>query len=275
MLLLVSFGPWGMFSVSEKSQVNRLQQILADAKILVNNKVENETMWTKDQSTKRYTTHSFNNKGKLTDSLQREVRSILNYLDDHHGFEKINAWYKQDLATIANTLFSSKKDNHTFIEAELYMNAMGLSYDISSFEILANKRVYQAMDNNNVSTVSGYDYLVKFTQYNMNDQDNTLTRFTIQDMEHELIYLNAPVPQLIVKSKTERIELDLSGLINQLHQEQGNHPSAALPIEKMTLRQEGKAFDVKIALQALDLNEENNKPKVQRILGELLLKKKS
>jgi hypothetical protein len=50
MLLLISFGPWGIFSVSERAQVNRLKNILEKAKIIKENKIVNESIWKKDTS---------------------------------------------------------------------------------------------------------------------------------------------------------------------------------------------------------------------------------
>ena len=87
--ILISFGPWGMFSVSEKSQVKRLEKILTQSKVLVKGKVQNETILGKENITNQYGIDKFANEKLLSDSLHNEVKSILDYLDDHHGFSLI------------------------------------------------------------------------------------------------------------------------------------------------------------------------------------------
>ncbi len=84
MLQLISFGPWGIFSVSERAQVNRLKNILEKAKIIKENKIVNESIWEKDAS-RNFVPSDLINDVLLNDSLRNEVKSIVNYLDDHHG----------------------------------------------------------------------------------------------------------------------------------------------------------------------------------------------
>ena len=46
-MLLASFGPWGMFSWSERNQVRRLENILTESGILENGRIKNEVSWKK------------------------------------------------------------------------------------------------------------------------------------------------------------------------------------------------------------------------------------
>ncbi len=87
-LILVSFGYWGIFSVSERSQVARLRAILEQENILKEGKIQNEVIWLRDSLPKTLIAvdRELTNDGKMVDSLHNEVMSILDYLDDHHGF---------------------------------------------------------------------------------------------------------------------------------------------------------------------------------------------
>ena len=68
-----SFGPWGMFAVSEASQVSRLEEILAKNGILANGTVKPaETSLSKEDA--------------------KEVSGIVNYLHENHGLESIGPW---------------------------------------------------------------------------------------------------------------------------------------------------------------------------------------
>lgn len=75
---IVSFGPWGMFSVAEKSQIGRLENILAQTGILSEGKVR--------------AAH-----GEVPAQDTKQISAILSYLHEHHGLEGIQGWFDQSL----------------------------------------------------------------------------------------------------------------------------------------------------------------------------------
>jgi hypothetical protein len=77
--LVVSFGPWGMFHVSEQSQVCRLRQLLVDNNRLVDNQIQigDNTVNTEDT---------------------RQISSIIAYLHETHGYARIQPWFTEDLS---------------------------------------------------------------------------------------------------------------------------------------------------------------------------------
>jgi len=74
--LLISFGPWGAFQVSERSQVNRLQALLAKNEILVGAKV-----------------HEAPDPVDTRDAI--EISSIIRYLREVHGYDRIQGWFAE------------------------------------------------------------------------------------------------------------------------------------------------------------------------------------
>ena len=76
--LLISFGPWGIFSVSEKSQVDRLQELFMKNSILVNGQVQIAP-------------------ATVPQNDVRQVSSIISYLHDIHGYDRIQPWFKTSL----------------------------------------------------------------------------------------------------------------------------------------------------------------------------------
>lgn len=78
---LVSFGPWGAFQVSERSQVNRLEKVLAEAGLLKNGAI------LKAQGGSSY-------------EQSREISSIVRYLYDTHGLNPIQRWFSVHLDTV-------------------------------------------------------------------------------------------------------------------------------------------------------------------------------
>ncbi len=76
--LLLSFGPWGVFSLSEHSQKGRLETLLSRNGLL-------------DGGTIRQAA------GKLPDQEVVQISSILSYLHEMHGYGAIQAWFKEPL----------------------------------------------------------------------------------------------------------------------------------------------------------------------------------
>ncbi len=75
---LISIGPWGMFSVSEKSQVGRLRNMLTADSILVNGAVQEAP-------------------SPVSDDHDLQISSILAYLHEIHGFSAIQPWFAESL----------------------------------------------------------------------------------------------------------------------------------------------------------------------------------
>jgi hypothetical protein len=81
--LFSSFGPWGAFSVSERSQFSRLEKILADNGVLVNGKIDAK--------------HP-----EVHDTIAEQVTSIVSYFNEIHGFEKFKPWFGKEIDTLAD-----------------------------------------------------------------------------------------------------------------------------------------------------------------------------
>lgn len=277
MLILISFGPWGMFSFSERSQVNRLRTILEESKILVDNKIQNETIWIKDSLPNLYPTDKFKNEGLLPDSVHNEVKSILDYLDDHHGFSSIREWYKQDIDSIVS-LQDAKKDRFTRwnnSEAEAYMKTMGLKYEYINTDIKsASIMNYTASYNSLIRNVSGYDYLINFNKYGYNQHDNEICNFSIDSVEYKLDYSDKPKVTLSLKSKTDTVDFELEDFVNKLKQEHGNIPESILSVSQMQMMRSGKLFEIKIEFHSIEMGIEKEGLKINNLSGDIFIKKK-
>lgn len=75
---LISIGPWGMFSVSEQSQIRRLKGMLVADSILVNGMVQKAP-------------------SAVSDDHAVEISAILSYLYQVHGFSEIEPWFAETL----------------------------------------------------------------------------------------------------------------------------------------------------------------------------------
>jgi hypothetical protein len=79
--LLGCFGPWGAFSVSARSQVERLENVLSDAGILQKGKVVKAAQG-------------------LPFEKSREISSVVRYLHSVHGLAVLQSWFDVNLDTI-------------------------------------------------------------------------------------------------------------------------------------------------------------------------------
>jgi uncharacterized membrane protein YhaH (DUF805 family) len=273
-LILISFGPWGMFSVSERSQVNRLSTILEHSKILVNGKIQNETIWTQDSLPKLYSAKDLKNEGILADTLHNEVKSIVEYLDDHHGFASIRDWYQQDLNAIVDT----QKKNDTLFryesEATIYMRSMGLKSEYVNSNYKNAYIHYDTERRNSVTSITGYDYWVDFERFSFTTKDNRIKQFSIDTASFDFLYSDKPKISLKLNSKNTAVTFNLNALIIKLKNHYGNDYQNNIPVADMTLHGSDPAFDIKIELRTLDIETKKNKETLTGISGNIFIKKK-
>ena len=198
-ILLTSFGPWGIFSVSEKSQVSRLVTILEEAD-LMDGKIKNEPKWVSSDTTKLLLEGSRQNEGFLTDSLHNEVKSILDYLEDYHGFTKIDHLFEQNPREIA--------EEHHLSEASAYMQMMGLKY----YHIYRNNNNstmahYSSTTNrSSLNKVAGYDYSIWVNQWMGNGSSPSRDLDKIRNFRHHTTHGSIT----LVADEKENVFIDLN-----------------------------------------------------------------
>jgi len=271
-LLLVSFGPWGMFSISEKSQKNRLKIILEQASILAGNQVKNETIWIKDSLPELNSKNKFCNDKYLNDSLHNEVMSILDYLDNHHGFSSIRSWYSQDLDSIVNFLILKDIDTRYCNEAKIYMESLGLNYEYIESEISNSTIEYISNRDNSFKKVSGYDYFIDFDIYIDNQEYQEISSFKIETTSLKFIYESETEVKLMLNENGKLIDFKIIDLINMLKMQYKSSSEFQVPSNKMKLENSSKNFDIKIDIRNLELQVNQNK--IERIVGDIYLKRK-
>lgn len=273
LLIIVSFGPWGLYSYSEKSQVNRLKNILQKAGILENNKVKNEIYWLKDSLPNLCSNIPLKNESKLNDSLVSEVKSILEYLDGHHGFSSIKEWYQQDLDSIINLQNPEKENYYNYSEAELYMKTLGLKYENFYEENIEPPLVFNSANTGGVKKVTGYDYFITFEKYT-SEENKTIFSFNADSIEYKLDYVNKPKVKLLLKTKGETIIFEIEYLANKLKREFGSDSDSLIPISKMQLNYSNANFDYKIEFHSIELDKQKTNLKLTNISGDIFIKKK-
>ncbi len=258
MLIIISFGPWGIFSVSERSQVSRLRKILSENSIVVNNKIKNEVIWSKDSLPKLYSSNKETDEYKVNDSLKNEIRSIIKYLDKNHGFSEIQSLFTQNIDSIINVVSKNK----TYLnETNLYMNTMGFKANIL-YNSLDKYFSYNVSSKNEVINIRDYDYLVNFY---LNPKN--IKNFKVYDKEYSM-FINEKNKLLIDQ---ESIQIDLNNLIKNLNKELGTKNTEGVDKNKMTLYHETNKLKLKIEFNRLSLKRENNTILIKSCDGKIFL----
>ena len=137
----VSFGPWGAFSVSERSQLGRLEKLLTDNKILVDGKIVPA-------------------KDKISKKDEGNISSIVYYLTDRKSTDELKKWFGSGLDTILTKEKYSQPSN--------IMKLMGLQYQSNYREFTNSERkeyFNYRFDERTVINVTSYDYYTSFQIY--------------------------------------------------------------------------------------------------------------
>ena len=259
MLLLISFGPWGMFSVSEHYQVKRLASILEKASILKNGKIQQERFFNANNENV-----GFKNETLLTDSLHNEVYSILRYMDDFHGFSAIRSWYVQNIDSIVDAKSKSEKTNYTN-EAEMYMNAMGLKYEDRE----AVRDEYSSFNVNSgdmsLMKVTGYDYYKEFSSYSYEKTgEYNICRFELDSVDYKLLLDADDKNKLLLKKGNKKYEfmqqpfnISFNDVLIRLFNQYGSNADNNVSPSKMELKTETDAIEVVIQINSLEAKKQN------------------
>jgi hypothetical protein len=278
-LLSVSFGYWGLFSVSERSQVARLKSILEENKILFDEKIQREVIWISDSLPSLFPVQKENvNEKILIDSVHNEVKSILDYLDDHHGFSAIREWFHQDMDSIVSLMNMStqgkKKSRWSRIkEAEAYMRTMGLEYQYKYISPSLYTFTYSSeAQTMNVTPVHDYDYLVKFST---NSYDKDLTSFVIDEIPYTLYTPKMLNDNFLLATKSDTITFDINTLIKNLIAHYGREYQSEIPTTEMLLHGNNSIIDTKIELHTISFYPKKDSLEINTLSGNIFVRKKS
>jgi hypothetical protein len=131
--LLICCGPWGMFSVAERSQVSRLAGLLQKNGILVEGRIE--------KADKR-----------LPGEDVREISAILSYLHEMHGYGAIAPWFGGKLLPDTTAGGIERKSPGTVAEL------MGVEYKLVTQE--PGRMVFLAAARDSAVDIRGYANMV-------------------------------------------------------------------------------------------------------------------
>lgn len=237
---LINVGPWSVFSVSENSQVNRLEKLLIANDLLVNGEIQplaEQEVALEDQD---------------------QISSILHYLSLNHDFEKISPWFKGKNVT---QMFEYDVMKELGFENDYYYNG----YSDQGFRVFS----FNA-DHQEPIDISGYDFSLEHYWYLYGDssivknltldgEEQSLTLDFDEDSGTEFVTLNG-----------ETVEMNFNAFVKDLR---ANHleMDSLLDAEKLSISGETDGFRVKIYFRNLNLKEKVGLPEFTDASGIILI----
>lgn len=222
-----SFGPWGAFSVSERSQLERLSGYLTANRILVDGKVQRAP-----------------SEVSLADA--RNITSIVRYLDDTHGLSSLQTWFDVDLDTVGGVTpderrTGSDRGKHPRAIAAL----MGVRY-VEEWESTQLKFSDFTASQRQAVSIAGFDQMVRLGWFGWVDrrmpiqiyEEGWEMRFSVKRRTLVIARMDAP-PDSVV--------FDLQAFATTLEKEQrGRSASEGIPVSRMAL--DGSAGSLRLRL---------------------------
>ncbi|MBL0062057.1 MAG: DUF4153 domain-containing protein [bacterium] len=224
--LLSTFGSWGAFAVSQKSQLNELTDLLERNHVLVNEKVDTAS------------THEVK-----SDEYDR-IQSIISYIEEMHGHAQLQTFFDQDIDTlIANTKTEEGiTQNAVFAIFEmLHMQRVESSEGTSYLSYLANDKV--------MLKSSGYDFVTELTRSDYDKFSDTTTNFIVGLDTIHVAFLTQQKSYTLTCRDLEPLSLDLNGLIATLP----HHKDSATPPNLLTTIAENSQWKAKLVLSTLEI----------------------
>lgn len=244
-MILASFGPWGMFSWSEKAQFQRLESILSQEDLFENGKIKNEVLWEKS-SDSVLVAKSPLNRNTLDSKNLSEANSIIRYLGDYHGYESIYPWLSEE--TIQ--LFEDKSVKNPQFD-KLIAESLGLTYK-SYFEELENPEATVEVpftfliERSNPLSISGYDHLIYFN-IRPDSEPETNPDFSFSNPT----FLS---DSLILTWKGHPIHLAIEKQFDHLVRKFGEGYHANISPVNLTWTQSDARLEVKILMEGISIN---------------------
>lgn len=168
---LISFGPWGAFDVSIRSQFSQLEGLLAENGMLINGK--------------------YRNNPTIDYKVASSVRSIVFYLEGHNSLDQVEGWFPDT--------------DHPLTGNELLV-LMGLDVDRGSSD-QNGKGFFREMTFNAISdrlqvNVRGFDYMVELNEINRPTtilMDGISWTFVLDSSEHHINVLRGEEPVAVIQ----------------------------------------------------------------------------
>lgn len=216
---MISVGPWGMFAVSEASQVGRLKALLTEQNILVDGTVRSEH-------------------GPVNSEAAREINALISYLSEYHGFGAIQPWFRESL------LRDTSGNGTAFKEPAKIAPLIGISYSSTRY-LATDGSIILSADRNGAMDIRGYHRLLRGQRINaqtsMTEHTGDGITFRAENELNSIVFTigNGTLPE-------ESLTANVRELCDTLLARNGNGSVENIPSDEMSVEVSGKNGSVKV-----------------------------
>jgi hypothetical protein len=249
---LASFGPWSAFSISLKSQSQRLNQFLS-----TNNMLSREQK-------------IIPAKTNLHAGDAAQIRSIIDYLVSNHGYKSMQPFFSQNLDSML-------KDNQLKYGRFNYMQAQKLisytrvdEFDSSAIvRAVSTFRVSPRKDDTLVN-LSGYEYLISGFNPNENSNDSLIKYYVAGNNSIQVEFVRGSGKIILKNSHDEPLILDLPNLLKRLKIDPSDYMHR-VGQDSLVIAGENKTFSVKCILKDVIMENQNDSIEISSVNSDILL----
>jgi hypothetical protein len=225
-LLLICYGPWSIFEISEHNQIGRLEQIA-----LRNNRLKQGVVQTATT--------------EISTEDAQEIRSILSYLRDMHGYGGIRHWFDADLQHSSQGIIK-------WMSVDSVAQMLGAGENATAWTHKDGLVTLKAKTESGFD-IAGYDRLFP-NQYFGNDNPSTgygdkNFSCTINNNLEILTCFTKRGEQIL-----DSMQIDLARFAEQVCRNYERKKSATIPLEEMTVYADGAGLRVKIYLLEVQMS---------------------
>jgi hypothetical protein len=253
---LSSFGPWGVFNVSLRSQENRFISILSKNNLLVNGKVIKATKQP-----------SFGERKRLS--------SVVSYIVSNHGYKVLQPYYSQNLDSLV------KKDSltYTYDKEKKILSVLNIDY-VNDYEteVETNKFDYSLLNQNtqnNLIETKGFDYLIDGYSFNNYSEEKKIdtTEFSPSNKIIKVCFnQNTNILNIYLDKKGGKtIFFNLSEFLKTLQRSQSADNPNRFTEQQMTLTGNSDKTICKIVVTSVSGKKETNQMDITSLQANILV----
>jgi len=252
-----SFGPWGAFYVSERSQIGRLENILNKYERIKEGKII-----------------PFEESQEISEEDAENIVSILDYLAERRRLKKLQSYFDEDLDSLYKNEVSYTRRNKTlalFANEEMLVNT-GNSIN---FDAIETHYFSVDADEYRANEVKGYDYSLSMNIYKDSEKETIMLNNTYKVTLDYRLSKNTIEIFILKNGKaiTEKATavIDLSSMQKNLLKNYKNQNT--VPQSKMTVLKENKYCKIKLENSSINFHEKSNgKTNYNNLNGTMLIK---
>ncbi len=195
---LISFGPWGAFSVSFSSQRQRLLQLLRANNMLSENQ--------KLIPAKTY----------LHNGDARQIKSIIEYLVEAHGYHSLQPLFSLNLDSMMKDQ-KGKPNYYAYEQSEkLVEYTQAYEYDTTVTEYRNNFFRISPTKNDTLISLSGYEYQINGYTIHGNSDDSLIRKYIAGNISIQVEFIKGSGKILFNNGKDLPVILEISDLLKSL-----------------------------------------------------------